>query len=248
MSLEQFQHALQERILQKNPPGEGDPLGLAIYHNAYRCRLVDTLADTFERVFKLLGENSFNALAIEFIESHSSEHYSLAEYGSGFPLWLLERDSSITAEVAKIDWAMHRCFTGKNAEPLNHIDLGKLSEQDWEVVSFKPVPTAHLMETTGQAIQCWRTLEQSQSAAPVENRQEKQKTILVWRKGLSPMMRTLKPHEIPATRALLNRQSFMAICELLAQTQGEQTQEMAGTLLAQWLTDELLSGYQTNTN
>lgn len=247
MTLEQFQTKLQQRLLNQTPPSEGDSLGLAIYHNAYRCRLTDTLKDTFERVYKLLGRKRFDTLCAEFIESNTNTHYSLAEYGADFAHWLRINDSENTAELAKLDWAIHQCFTGKDSKVLTHLDLTQLSEHDWEHIVFIPTPTAKLISSTKGAFDCWGTLEQGHSKAPSEALNEGKVSVLIWRQGLSPMMRQLNLQEVKATKGLLFGQCFSAICENMKEDLGNEAERQAGELLVRWLSDGLIAGYRLTT-
>lgn len=244
MNLQQWQTELQKRIACRKAPKRGDALGLAIYHNAYRCRLKDTLAQTYERVFKWMGPHLFEDCANEFIENHSSEHHSLNHYGDHFSHWLDSQGQPMAAELAKVDWAMHVCFTGLDADPLDPIDLAPLQESDWENVIFHAVPTACLILSTKQAFTQWTSLEKGEPITSSQRFQPRPQAIFVWRKGLNPMMRALGPHQAWATEKLLEGVAFSEICNHLSHISVEDAERLAGQLLSQWLMDGALKGFQ----
>lgn len=244
MNLQTFQTALQNRILNQTAPSAGDSLGLAIYHNAYRCRLTDTLADTFERVCRLLGQEAFAQLAANFIEEHTSKHFSLAEYGSEFIEWLSQKHSQAVSNLAQIDWEMHCCFTGENASPISHLELAQLDEADWDRVIFTAAPTALIISSTQQTLDCWSDLENKHFTGANQYINDSKIKLLIWRKQLSPMMRPLEDHEVRATQDLIEGKPFALICEKLSENSTTPADQLAGTVLARWLSDELLTGYR----
>ncbi|MDX1668362.1 MAG: DNA-binding domain-containing protein [Limnobacter sp.] len=244
MRFAEFQSKLQNRILDINPPSNSDSLGLMIYHNAYRGRLRDTLADTFERVYKYLGEKQFATLAGDFVEQSQSEHYSLAQYGRAFPDWLAKHQSAPLAGLAMIDWRMHECFTSGNASTLSASDLCQIEQSAWADVIFHVVPSATLLTTNRLAIDCWTAIETNRHIELESCDDFSEQTALIWRKGFNPMMRVLKDEEVEATKRLLGRESFASICQSFKALDANQAPQLAGKLLAQWLSDGMLCSFE----
>ena len=94
------------------PGGIGAARRLAIYHHAYRARLLDTLRDSFGHTRSYLGDEQFDGAARAYIEAHPSCTASLRWYGQGFPAWLRQRwpDDGEIGELAALDRALRAAF------------------------------------------------------------------------------------------------------------------------------------------
>ncbi|MDH5614208.1 MAG: DNA-binding domain-containing protein, partial [Gammaproteobacteria bacterium] len=64
---------------------------LDIYYNAYRIRLIDVLLDTFAHTAIYLGDDWFNQLAGDYVQTHPSIHKNIGLYGKDFPCFLAEQ-------------------------------------------------------------------------------------------------------------------------------------------------------------
>src|SRR3990167_9687947 len=95
MRLSDWQHEVQAYLLnsdaQPNPALQASLLGsaalsaeqgLAIYHNAYRARLLEALRGDYPAVHGWLGDAEFDALAGAYIAAHPSQHFSLRWLGA----------------------------------------------------------------------------------------------------------------------------------------------------------------------
>ena len=77
-------------------------LGLGIYAHAYRARLLDTLADAYQKTQAVLGEGAFKTAALAYIDAHPPTTRSLRWYGDQFEAHLARHhaDQPTHAEIA----------------------------------------------------------------------------------------------------------------------------------------------------
>lgn len=61
---------------------------LEVYANAYFARLLECLRDEYPALTFLLGEDTFNAFAFEYLQTYPSRSYTLADLGQAFPEFL----------------------------------------------------------------------------------------------------------------------------------------------------------------
>ena len=99
-SLELEQRRLQEVILQSAATGdqtyqwvrEKDHFSpqeqVAIYINAYRYRLFDATAEDYPVLKRYLGEDLFNQMLHDFVNSIESDHFNIARYSRHLPEFL----------------------------------------------------------------------------------------------------------------------------------------------------------------
>lgn len=218
---------------------------LDIYHNAYRARLAELLADTYERVVLYIGEDAFDRAARAFIECHAPTSRNLRDYGargSGFPAFLadyLPRDPEV-AELAEMDGRLRNTFDAADADTLRVADLASVQPQDWDAVTFALHPTASFQRFRWNTPAIWQRLDEGAAPPPAEALPQPV-TWLFWRKELQPHFRSLSGAECSALRAIEAGQTFGALCALLAEAHPElDVATHVGAWLRAWLEDGVL--------
>lgn len=216
---------------------------LAIYHHAYRARLVDALRDTFGHTATYLGDDWFDDDALAFVQSHPSTASSLNHYGAAFPAWMFERharDAEI-GELAALDWALRRAFDGADAAPLPLAALASIAPEAWGHIGFAFVPTYTRLTFTHNTLALWHALDQALTPPTVEAL-DAPSDVLIWRLGHQPHFRSLGTFEANALNHLRQGASFAAMCEKVAATfpLSDVPQE-AGALLRRWIDEQLLA-------
>src|SRR4051812_29625274 len=111
---------------------EGAAERLNIYRNTYKMALTNALRLCYPAVHRLVGEEFFAAVAQDFIAASPPCSASLDEYGAAFPDFLARIPSAAAlpylADVARLDWAVHRALHAADADPLGQRDLAGLAK------------------------------------------------------------------------------------------------------------------------
>ncbi len=172
---------------------------LDIYYNAYRLRLVDVLLDTFEHTAIYLGDDWFNQLAADYVQSHPSTYKNIGLYGKGFPEFLAERlaDDREVSELALMDWTLRRAFDGADSAVMTLDDLQQLASDESTTIHLKAVPTLTVCTQHFNTLEIWQAINQEQTP-PVVERLPEPVDIVIWRKGHSPHFRSLSKIESAA--------------------------------------------------
>ncbi|MBC8058342.1 MAG: putative DNA-binding domain-containing protein [Rhizobiales bacterium] len=217
-------------------------LGLGVYANAYRQRLVDVLADTFAKTCSVLGEMAFEAAALQFIADHPPTHRNLREFGAGFAEHLRETlpAQPEVAELALLDCALRRAFDGPDSAVLGAADLAAVPPPAWAELTLTPVPTALLLRFAHNTVAVWQALDDD-TAPPPRTRGTVAIDWLVWRKELQPHFRSLVPAEAALLQAMLAGASFAEACEQAAAAADDDITPLIGHCLRVWVDDGLLS-------
>lgn len=218
-------------------------LGLAIYANAYRQRLVDALADTFAKTCAVLGAEAFEATALAFVAGQPPTHQNLREFGAGFAAHLRETlpDRPQAAELAQLDRALRRAFDGADSAVLGGAELGAVPSEAWGALRLTPVPTALLLRFEHNTVAMWQALDDDHPPPPAQ-RGDVAVDWLIWRKELQPHFRSLVPTEAALLRAMLAGSSFAAACEQAAGESDDDITPLIGQCLRVWVDDGVLSG------
>lgn len=215
---------------------------LDIYFNAYRARLIEVLADTYERVALYLGEETFATAAGAFIEKNPSFTRNLRDYGTAFPLFLADNyvnDPEI-AELAEMDARLRYAFDGIDADALRVPDIATLQPEDWETIVLALHPTASFQQFKWNTPAIWQSLSNDE-APPSAELQLQPVSWLFWRKELQPHFRSLTSEEHTALSAIREQCTFGAICAMLTESYPDlDVTTHVGQWLRLWLNDGVL--------
>ena len=221
-------------------------LGLAIYANAYRQRLVEALADAFAKTRLLLGEDAFDNAALAYITANPPTTRNLRWYGITFAAHLraaLPRDPDV-AELAQLDWALRNAFDGPDSAVLAAADLSGVPPEAWATLRLMLVPTAELLHFEHNTVAVWQALDDDATTPPpARERGAVGVDWLVWRKELQPHFRSLHPVEAALLRAMQAGAAFAQACEQAQQGRvavEDDAAALIGGALRQWLDDGVL--------
>lgn len=81
---------------------------MSIYHVAYRIRMQEALCEDFPKVKELLGAAVFKKLALDYLEAHPSQSWTLSDFGAKFENFIAQTDFARThtslPELARLEW------------------------------------------------------------------------------------------------------------------------------------------------
>lgn len=209
--------------------------GFAIYRNAYRTTLVDTLRETFARTVDYVGEDPFRAAAAHHFITVPPSSWSLDHAGERFAETLTDLfgDNSEAGELAALEWAMHEIFVAPDCEPLGAADFAaatrSFTDEDWSNVQLVLVPFA-TVPCTFDLLRWW----QAPGAAP--RRLLTPHQAIVWREEERPVFVIIEGQEASALCDITRGATFGAMCERLTEiTSEEEAIINAASYLQKWL-------------
>lgn len=217
--------------------------GLAIYHSAYRARLLEALRGDYAAVHGWLGDDEFDALGSAYIAAHPSRHYSLrwlgAELASFIEGYLVPAQAAPLSELARLEWAFTLAFDTPDAQPLSLAQMAELPAEDWPELRLRYVPSVQWLACRFNSLAIWRALKE-QGEFPGSQALEQEELCLIWRDGLVSRYRSLGRGEATALQGMaLKGWSFAELCAQLGEY-GDHAPLQAVTWLRQWLSDGLL--------
>jgi uncharacterized protein (UPF0276 family) len=227
--------------LIRTTPGVDAGQRLGIYHNAYRARLAEVLAESFAKTYLYMGSDQFDRDAIAFAVSHPPTVRNLGRYGAEFAdyLAMLYPANPELRELAQLDWDLRTTFDGPDAPALDAVAASEGEAPQWLNLAQPLHPSLKLRAITTNVVQIWRAIDLDVDVPEVVQL-EKPKTLMVWRKALQPHFQTLEPDQAAFMQELANGCSIDAACADFAGTEVlPEPQRLAGWLQA-WLEDGLL--------
>ena len=248
MNLAALQQEFMDQVLNDDrapPPAWNARMaaGLDIYRNAYRVTMVAALRETFPKTALWVGDDAFAQAAAHHVITCPPRGWTLDLVGEGFAetlagLFAADRD---VADLAWLEWAMHRAFTARNCLALDTSGFAaatsSFGEEDWAAMRLAFMPTFLARAVGSDCVALWRALadgEPPASARPLDE----PAACLVWREGLTPVFRLSEPLEAHGLRVALEGGSFGDLCAALqAAASGDDVATTAGTMLGKWLAE-----------
>ena len=241
------------KLLADDPAG--GPPRLGVYRHAYRARLAEALADNFEILAKALGDEPFAALANAYIAACPSTHPSIRWFGhrlAAFMASAVEDGSALVphpafVDLARMDWALRAAFDAADARTVGRGTLAGRPPQDFGALRLAAHPSVQQVKLDWAIEAAWRALREHDPDSGTEPElpapEEHAHTLLVWRRGLDTLWRSVDAAEAALLQGLAAAETFGELCERAAALQDDQLPpaQRAATALAQWLDDGLIS-------
>lgn len=217
---------------------------LGIYSNAYRFRLVDTLADTYPSVHTLLGDERFYQMSCAYLDAHPSRHFSLRYFGDQLNAFLREYDpeTPVLAEMAAFEWALRNAFDSADVPAIGLQDLQEIPVERWGDLCFRFHPSVQCLGLEWNTPQLWAAIDAGSEPIAVV-RHEHTYTWVIWRKALLTYYRSLEVEEAWALDSALHGVSFSRLCEGVCEwvDDSDAPARVAG-FISRWVDDDLLIG------
>ncbi|MBC7281494.1 DNA-binding domain-containing protein [Hoeflea sp.] len=138
------------------PSGKGAQKRFAVYRNNVTVSLIDSLADIFPAVQRLVGTDFFRNMARLYLAEEPPASAVMFEYGRGFAAFLdrFEPVSKLPylADVARLERAWLDVFHSADAEPLYPETLGAIAPESLGDVRFTPHPAARIVKSRYAAV------------------------------------------------------------------------------------------------
>lgn len=213
--------------------------GLEIYHNAYRARLSDVLADHLPKTQLYVGSEHFEELALAYVEQHPPVGAHLGRYGECFAQHLatVYPDHPVLRELAELEWAMRTVFDAADQPAWRLTDVQEQGPEgcfhQWPILH----PTVNFLAQHSNALNIWRAIHNDEDV-PEPSYRATARHLLVWRRDQQPHFCSLDEEEVRFLQALQQKDHSIA---LVAEQQCDPMQpEQLGEWLRQWWQQEWL--------
>ncbi|MFN0317106.1 MAG: DUF2063 domain-containing protein [Burkholderiales bacterium] len=145
---------------------------LGIYRNNVLSNYRNALRDTYPVILRLVGDEFFNAAARVFAKQSSSASGDLNDYGEEFGAFLAAfppaQGLPYLADVARLEWAVHRVFHSADAEPLALSRFAEFSEDELPRLRFTLNPASRLLESSYPITRIWQAGQAEQAGGESE--------------------------------------------------------------------------------
>ncbi|MBA2542820.1 MAG: putative DNA-binding domain-containing protein [Deltaproteobacteria bacterium] len=233
---------IQRRFYELVTAGEGaiDPglLGgsrrLDVYAEMYVARLVDVLADDYPKLRSVLGAEPFQTLVAAYLRARPPRSFTIRDAGEALAAYLETRDDlpPWAADLARLERARVEVFDGPDREPSTREDLARIPIEEFPDLAIELVPSSELVPIGWTVDDLWSAIEDDTT---IEAPTECNRTVLVWRRDLGVLHRTLDGDEAELVPFLARRATMAALSERLVELEVVGPETRLVELLGRWL-------------
>lgn len=242
MTLAQHQQAFAAELSASDEATAPSSLGMEIYRNAYRARLLTALEVSYECTRRWVGEDAFAAAACHYVISHPPHDWTLDRFGAQFPAVLasLFANDGEVAELAWLEWHLQQAFAAPDLPELSGLQLAQaeLRDDDWEQLYLTMSAGYAALQVGHDCTGLWQALRDDKLAGFTLT-PTNQGMLVVWRQALIPRFRVLDSDEFTALETLAQGQSFGRVATMA----GDGGAAQLGGWFAQWLSEGLFAGF-----
>jgi len=135
--------------------------GFAVYQRGYIARLTETLGDTYESVWRVLGDDLFFETCRKFISTYPSQSYNLSDYSVKFVDFMISHPASddfpFLPDLAHLGWLHKEVFHGAEDVGLAGEELmSRLSDNADEL---RLVSNFSILKSNYRLFEIWKALK-----------------------------------------------------------------------------------------
>jgi hypothetical protein len=213
---------------------------VAIYADMYRFRLIDALRDSYPSLFRLLGDETFAALADDYLHRHPSEHHDVGQVGRHLADFLRRHpdpERLDLADLAALEWARQEAFFAPSAAPIGAEAMAGLDAEGVARTGLALAPSLRLLSLDHDSTPLWRRLEDGQPPGPPLPGPA---AVAVWRTGFEVFHALLELEEAAALAEALRGATLASICAAFATR--DDPAAAAHAALSSWLVEGWVVG------
>lgn len=218
---------------------------LAIYHNAYRLRLIEALESNYPVLNMYLGTDIFEKIASEYIDQYPSYYRSIRWFGDCLATFLNGHQEyqsfPYLSELAAFEWMQTLVFDAADSAILQIEEMTKIPPASWMTMRLRPHPSLHKINLSWNIVAIWQAITENETLPePVES--SSPVPWILWRRDFMNRFSSLPEDESWALDMILKDCSFGEICEGLCQWVSEdEAGPHAAALLKVWIQSGLLA-------
>lgn len=218
---------------------------LGTYYNAYRIRLIDSLAIDYSALEKVLGREAFETMALDYLQHYPSTQPSVRWFGANLAEYLQRYyqgdDAEFLQELARFEWAQTMVFDAADTiRPVQLEEVAQLPGEAWASLGFEFIPALRWLDLYWNVAQIENSVDKNDTM-PQKSRADHPLRWLLWRRDMKTYWRSLEVHEAWAIESAANGADFAEICEgLLEWVDEQQVALCAAGFLKQWVSDQMV--------
>lgn len=218
---------------------------LAIYRDAYKLRLIESMTTNFPGLYRYLGTEEFEKLCGDYIDKNPSSHRSIRWYGDDLADFIKSYFGlrhPYLAELAEFEWKMTLAFDAAEDQRVHVEDMSSVPAASWAGLQFTAHPSLQRVNNFWNVIPLWQKLINDQDLPQLDN-SSRAKAWVLWRSpDYTIQFYSMTEDESWALDAIIQGLSFGELCEGLCQwVEVEHVGLRAASYLKGWIQKGMLA-------
>ncbi|MBS1969926.1 MAG: putative DNA-binding domain-containing protein [Bdellovibrionales bacterium] len=189
--------------------------GFAVYQRGYIARLTETLGDTYESVWRVLGDDLFFEACEEFITRSPSQSYNLSDYSVKFIDFMISHEATadfpFLPDLAHLGWLHKEVFHGMGDIGLGGEELmSALSERAEDV---KLTPNFAILKSAYRLFDIWKVLKEE---GPLPENWQEPQNLALYKMDNQVYVREISAGETEFFENLQAGMNILEACEKLS--------------------------------
>jgi hypothetical protein len=188
------------------PGATGAEAGLAVYRRNALGNHAAALRDVYPVVLRLVGAQFFDRLARDYATQTPSRSGDLHDFGGELGAFLdalpAARNLPYLADVARLEWAVHRSFHARHVPPLDPARLAVVLPERLPDLRFELHPAARLLRSPYPVLTIWRVNQPQWSGDQAVDLGLGAEQVLIIRRALEVTLEPLSAAEYAMLEAL----------------------------------------------
>jgi hypothetical protein len=227
-SLKEAQQALQRTILEDGRLDRPDtfayPERLSVYADGYVARLHEALQESYELVYRVVGEERSDSLIYDYVHDSRPTSYNITNAGSRFAPFLERHPAGklfpFLPDLARLEWAIVRAFHAKQETPFDPSQISSLSPERWETLRFTFQPAAAVISSAWPIYDLWKARKKPDEEFQIPKAQEHRPCdILIYRSSFDVLTLEISREEAALLRFLMEGATLGEACARLSETE-----------------------------
>lgn len=186
-------------------------LRLAIYRNNVLHSLSSALGDLYPVIKKLIGDDFFKIIAIEFICKQPPAHAALLHYGKGFSQFIKEFEGckhlKFLPDIAKLEFEYNQAYHSGDADIFEPQQLSTVAPEQLGDIVFSCHPSLKLLKSVWPVDDIWH--ENQKEIPDIINLDSTEGVnLLIYRLGLSVQLVNLDENCFVFLQQLVNNKTI----------------------------------------
>lgn len=189
--------------------------GFAVYQQGYIARLTETLGDTYESVWRVLGDDLFFETCREFISANPSQSYNLSDYSVKFIDFMISHpateDFPFLPDLAHLGWLHKEVFHSADDIGLSGEEL--ISHLSKDGSGLKLVNNFKVLHSNYRLFDIWNALRKE---APLPENWQRPQYLAIYKMDQQVYLREISTAENGFFEDLLSGAEVLNACEQLS--------------------------------
>ena len=216
-----------------------------IYADMFIWRQVEALRQDFPHLLKLLGDEAFFSLCVEYLRRYPSDHPDLGKLGRRLAAHLRTTDRSALGELVELEWARNEVFVEADSSVLDAGAIARLEPGAFARARLRIIPAFRLLRFEHDVAPVWKALDAG-SDAEIALPRCSPNSVAVWRRDFEVFHTVLEPDEARAVEGVLAQATLAEVCDAFAQ-QPEPAQS-AFKAVASWVAEGWVADLELKTS